>query len=887
MWNHKMAPTRKTRHPKVLLTFVVFITISVVSCRPQVVNRKPTTVYPTAASVERTDVSSEEVPLGDEPKLDEPSVITFAVDESSRSTYERLAKAFHEQYPSISVQLVTPPGGFAAWNAADLRPLASAADTTLLFGSRNLFVNNAGIFLDLTSQMDSDQDFQPADFWQGALEACQDADGRTLGVPLTLSFMGIFYDPAAFDAIGLPHPKPGWTWDEFRQTVTTLAQQSAQGAEWVADSPAIESSVLAPIIDAQLMQSGGQIDVERLSDTTQWYIDLARSHHIYSIQPDGDATSLPGHPALWVGPLNASLPSGEDRPAIEKYQIAPFPTVAGQKNGTNVLWPSCAAISSGTKNPRAAWTWVNFLSRQWIYEGLSTTFLNAQVPARSSVADRIQYWDRIPANLHAAIRFGLENGWYGSAFPQAFQAVKDALFRALTGEEMAAALSTVVVAPIPTPNPNPIVVAAPQMQLPVHEGSQVIRYLYPTDLPNGDHIYKAFAEEFQTLHPDITVRVSSDFSWPGGDILPYLAKDYDCFYTGMESISQPELLYSLNDYVAREDPSFLKDFYPGRIDAFRTEDQIYGLPASNMLNLVYYNADLLAQKSLQPPALDWTFEDFLRSMNNLSSGTTLGSIYGTGGTEDLFFAYQDIHWIDLSVDPPRINFNQPSTLEAISWFDQFVKSGVVFPLTGDRIAALNQAISAGRVAYWTGLSRTGNTISFPLQYGVAPIPDLPSSTGSVGWLMGTGQFISRQSQNPEACWAWMKFLSQKPAAFPDVPARRSVVLSPDYIAMVGEETAKVYDAAQASTQKAELSLTLGPIRQWTWQALTTVSQGGDVNATMNETQRRSEVYLQCLDDAVLLHQEILSATPGNKTQREKLGECARKADPSYINPMLP
>lgn len=886
MRNHKMAPTRRTRHAKVLVVLVVLLTWSVVSCQPQRRDLPPTAI-PTDASLGKTEVFSEEMTPSDELESDEPVVITFAVEESSRNAYKRLAETFHDQFPSISVQLVTPPGGFAAWNAADLRPLASAADTTLLFGGRNQFANNAGIFLDLNSQMDSDPDFQSADFWQGALEACQDADGRTLGVPVTFSFIGIFYDPAAFDAIGLPYPKPGWTWDEFRQTVTALAQQSSQGEEWAADSPAIESSVLAPIIDAQLMQSGGKIGVEGLAQTVQWYIDLARSHRIYSIQPAGDATSLPPHPALWVGPLNAGLPSGEDGLAIEKYPMAPFPTYADQKNGTNVLWPSCAVVSSGTKLPRAAWAWVNFLSRQWIFEGFSSTFLNAQVPARQSVADRIQYLGRVPAPLQPVVRSGLENGWYGSAYPQAFQAVKGALLRALAGEDLAVALSSVSIAATPTPNPNPVVVAAPQMQSPVPEGNRVIRYLYPTDLPNGEHIYNAFAEEFQRLHPDITVRVSSDFSWPGGDILPYLVKDYDCFYSGIESISQPELLYSLNDFMAREDPSFVNDFYPGRIDAFRTEDQIYGLPASNLLNLIYYNADLLAQKSLQPPALDWTFEDFLRSMNTLSSDTTLGSIYGTGGTEDLFFAFQDIRWIDLTVDPPGISFNQPSTLDAVTWFNQFVKSGVIFPLTGDRITALNLAISAGKVAFWTGLSRTENSNSLPFRYGVAPIPALPSSTGSVGWLMGTGQFISRQSQNPGACWDWMKFLSQKPAAFPDVPARRSIVMSPDYLAMVGEETAKVYDAAQASTQKAELSLNLGPIRQWTWQALTFISQGADVNATMNELQQRSEVYLQCLDDSGLLHQEILSVSPGNKTQREKLGDCSRRADPSYINPALP
>jgi ABC-type glycerol-3-phosphate transport system substrate-binding protein len=405
-------------------------------------------------------------------------------------------------------------------------------------------------------------------------------------------------------------------------------------------------------------------------------------------------------------------------------------------------------------------------------------------------------------------------------------------------------------------------------------------------LADGNQRYQSFVEEFQRMHPKITVQISSDFSWPGGDILPYLVDEFDCFYTGMDTISQPRLLYSLSNFIAREDTTFASDFYPGRINAFRSGDQIYGLPASNMLSLIYYNADLLAQKSLQPPSTDWTFEDLLRLSNAVSSGSSSGPVFGTGGTEDLFFASRDVHWVDLSGEPPLINFTQPSTIEAVNWFTQWTQIGVVYPLAADRANSLNHAISGGQVAFWSGLSRQANANAFSFQYGVAPVPALSSSTGGIGWLMGSGQFISRQSQDPEACWSWMKYLSQKVATFPDVPARRSVVQSSDYAAMVGKETASVYDAAQRNSQKAEMSLTLGPIRQWTWQALTSIFQGNDMHRTLNEAQQKTEVYLRCLDTAGLLHKEILSASPANKSQREQLGSCAMQADPTYIDPLL-
>lgn len=828
-----------------------------------------------------------EAELEKDQELGDPVVITFAIEETSRSTYEKLAEKFHQQNPSISVQIVTPPDGFTIWNDEDLRPLASFADTAILFGGRGRFVNNPGVFLELTSMTDADSSFRSEDFWKDSLSACEDNEGRIVGVPITLTLMEIFYDPKAFDQAGLPHPYPGWTWSEFQKAVTAFAENSAGQATPLVDSTDFASSILAPFVDFQLLQHQGKIDSTLLSNSLGWYIEFGRAKKIVSFNPSENGSLYSTPSALWIGPMNASLPSDDSRLAVETYKIAPFPSTNDQNTNSNVIWPSCAVVSSGTKNPRAAWEWINFLSLQWPYENLPSSSLSPQLPARQSVATQIRYWDNVPDELKDTIHYSVEHGWYGTVYPQAFQTIRESLIRALDGENFASLLANATIQTFPTPDTNPIVVATPVPQPAFNNGNRIIRYLYPSDLADGSQRYQSFVEEFQRMHPDITVQISSDFSWPGGDILPYLVADFDCFYAGMDTISQPGLLYSLNDYIAREDAAFTKDFYPGRIEAFQSGDQIYGLPASNILSLIYYNADLLAQKSLQPPPTDWTFEDLLRLSNAVSSGSSSGPVFGTGGTEDLFFASRDVHWVDFSGEPPNTNFTQPSTIEAVNWFTQLTQTGVVYPLFTDRANSLNQAISGGQVAFWSGLSRQGNTNAFSFRYGLAPVPALSSSTGGIGWLMGSGQFISRQSQNPEACWNWMKYLSQKVAAFPDVPARVSVLQSSDYAAMVGKETASVYDAAQRNSQKAEMSLTLGPIRQWTWQALTSIFQGNDIHGTLNEAQQKTEVYLGCLDTAGLLHKEILSASPANRSQREQIGVCARQADPAYINLLLP
>ena len=84
-----------------------------------------------------------EIKLGGNEINEDNVVITFAVDDSARKDYQSLIKEFHQQNPSITVMLVTPPGDFSIWNEDDLRSLASAADATIILDGRGKLVNNA------------------------------------------------------------------------------------------------------------------------------------------------------------------------------------------------------------------------------------------------------------------------------------------------------------------------------------------------------------------------------------------------------------------------------------------------------------------------------------------------------------------------------------------------------------------------------------------------------------------------------------------------------------------------------------------------------------------------------------------------------------------------
>ena len=147
--------------------------------------------------------------------LGENTIVTFSADEGYRRIVEPLMDEFHQANPSIRI-VFTP---FEETNnvegnkdeAETYRRLASSADAVIVSG-RSAAMGN--YFMDLRTQIESDASFDQDDFWPGSLSACQDAEGKVSGIPVSLYFTGIFYDKDAFDMAKLSYPQPGWTWDD-------------------------------------------------------------------------------------------------------------------------------------------------------------------------------------------------------------------------------------------------------------------------------------------------------------------------------------------------------------------------------------------------------------------------------------------------------------------------------------------------------------------------------------------------------------------------------------------------------------------------------------------------------------------------------------------------
>jgi multiple sugar transport system substrate-binding protein len=218
---------------------------------------------------------------------------------------------------------------------------------------------------------------------------------------------------------------------------------------------------------------------------------------------------------------------------------------------------------------------------------------------------------------------------------------------------------------------------------------------------------------------------------------------------------------------------------------------------------MYYSEDLFDRYGLPYPAPEWTWDDFtdaLLSVRHPEDGVvgcvaepsffTFPLVYQHGGR--LFNDWQN---------PTHTTFDDPLAVDALEWYASLTaREGALLSdkQAVERFGGMQRAIEGAKVGMWAGfLSEAGGwgDRRWPVDWGVVPLPrDVrPATLGLV-----RGYAIAAQAQHPEACWEWIKFLSQQPTPY-GMPPRRSIAESPAYEGQAGPAVAA---AARASIEHA-------------------------------------------------------------------------------------
>ncbi|MBN1812271.1 MAG: sugar ABC transporter substrate-binding protein [Anaerolineae bacterium] len=321
-----------------------------------------------------------------------------------------------------------------------------------------------------------------------------------------------------------------------------------------------------------------------------------------------------------------------------------------------------------------------------------------------------------------------------------------------------------------------------------------ITFIYPS---YDTEFYQALLREFNASYPQITVELvpvrQSNYEVDPQTVDVFIATPYHVM--GLQE--QGDIL-NLSPIIEQSLSFNSPDFYPGVLEAFSNEEGIWAVPLGVDPLVMYYNKDLFDSAGATYPRNGWAWEDFLDAalaVTDLETNT-FGYISTPDSADPLLFVYQHGgRLLDSLENPTRTTFDDPLTIDAVEWYADLVLDHNVIP-TPDQMReafpggqGVSQAIRFGRIGMWVdSLSERGGQDwrrNWDMEWGVVGLPrDLQSIT-----LIGTeGYFISSHTQNREACWRWVSFLSEQPPSRM-APARRSTLESDAYEQEAGSEVA--------------------------------------------------------------------------------------------------
>ena len=135
-----------------------------------------------------------------------------------------------------------------------------------------------------------------------------------------------------------------------------------------------------------MLANDGKLDPQAVSASLDWYVQLAKEKKLYPVQPPDrpDGGRIPsnltplvtgGQAAMWT----FSTAFAYNAPLISGSVYVPFPIDPADDHTTPVN-AFCGVISAGTKNPQAAWAWLDFLSQHDLTGGGSNPNMPVYLP---------------------------------------------------------------------------------------------------------------------------------------------------------------------------------------------------------------------------------------------------------------------------------------------------------------------------------------------------------------------------------------------------------------------------------------------------------------------------------------------------------------------------
>ncbi len=294
-----------------------------------------------------------------------------AVDKKFLELEREIREGFEALHPGVRVQIENIPGEgqyvsklllmFVSGKAPDVIHLDAS--------SAAIFIDN-GLLADLTPRIRSDAAFILDDFFQTVTDIAR-RDERLYAIPLDFTPLVMYYNKRLFDRAKVPHPRDGWTWDEFlaaAKALTVVEPGAASPTQyglnftnwmpgWVPWIWLNGGDVLSP--DGR--HAAGYFDAEATREAIRFLVGLITEHRV--------APSLSESAAAGVDLFRA------ERAAMQfaghwmmidyrsdglDFGVVSLPTNTGRR--ATVIYEAGLAINQASDRRDLAWEFVKYMT---------------------------------------------------------------------------------------------------------------------------------------------------------------------------------------------------------------------------------------------------------------------------------------------------------------------------------------------------------------------------------------------------------------------------------------------------------------------------------------------------------------------------------------------
>ena len=285
---------------------------------------------------------------------------------------------------------------------------------------------------------------------------------------------------------------------------------------------------------------------------------------------------------------------------------------------------------------------------------------------------------------------------------------------------------------------------------------------------------KKLAQEFEQEHPNITIKFENVPAESAGQVLT----------TRIAGNNAPDVAYvnasdtadyaargaavDLSSYIERSDVVESDDY----VDAFKNfvtyDEKLWGLPMGGETTGLFYRTDMFEEAGIEEPPTTWEeFEETAAALTDEDAGQ-FG--YVVFASESAYYWYPWLYQAggDLLSEDGEILFTSDEAKQAAEYYVNLTQYSPPDYLNSNswdgRVAFAEGQVGMYMAGAWFAGTLTEEFPDIEGKWATAPLPEGPA--GCKTTIAGDALVMMEQTDNSDAAWLWMEFLSR-----PDIIAR--------------------------------------------------------------------------------------------------------------------